>query len=223
MPIHEVRLEGFQHITADIQDVRYSINRAFYADLFLMMQQADQNRGLQPITAREVDERHEEKLLALGPVLERTNDELLNVVIDRAYDMAFRAGLIPEPPDELDGVKLKVEFVSIMAQAQKLIGVAGQDRFLQTMLPLVEAGLVNRHKLNGNQIIDNYQDMLGTDPRTVRTNEDADAMAAQDADQQKGMMAAQQAKDMGSAVAAAGKAPIAPDSALDRLMAGAGA
>ena len=222
-PIHEVRLEGFQHITADIQDVRWLINRAFYADLFLMMQQSDAQRGAQPITAREVDERHEEKLLALGPVLERTNDELLNPIIDRAFAMANAAGLIPEPPDELDGVKLKVEFISIMAQAQKLIGVAGQDRFLQTMLPLVESGLVSRHKINGNQIVDNYQDMLGTDPRTIRTNEAADALAAEEADAQKGVQAAQQAQMLGSAVKDAGAAPIAPDSALDRLMAGAGA
>jgi len=43
------------------------IRQAFYADLFLMMAESDRRE----ITAREIDERHEEKMLMLGPVLER--------------------------------------------------------------------------------------------------------------------------------------------------------
>ena len=50
--------------------------------------------------------------------VERTNDELLNPLIDRAYHLMEQAGLIPEPPEELDGVALKVEYISIMAQAR---------------------------------------------------------------------------------------------------------
>jgi len=45
--------------------VRQRIQRAFYEDLFLML--ANDYRNDRP-TAREIDERHEEKLLALGPV-----------------------------------------------------------------------------------------------------------------------------------------------------------
>src|SRR5690606_36540354 len=116
----------------------YRIQRAFYEDLFLMIAQSDARRGSQPVTAREIDERHEEKLLALGPVLERTNDELLDPLIDRAYGLMEAAGLIPEPPEELDGVTLKVEYISIMAAAQKLVGVVGQDRFIQTVAPMLQ-------------------------------------------------------------------------------------
>ncbi len=217
-PIHEVRLEGFQHITADIQDVRFLIKRAFYEDLFLMMATSDGYRGTQPVTAREIAERHEEKLIMLGPVLERTNDELLNPIIDRTFDLMQQAGLIPEPPDELDQVKLKVEYVSILAQAQKLIGVTGLDRFMATAVPLVEAGLISRHKIVGNQVVDNYSDMLGIDPRIVRSNEDADALAADEAQQAQAAQAAVQAKDLASAAATAGSKPIAPDSALDRML-----
>src|SRR6266571_4168350 len=93
-PIREVRL-SVAELTADIQDTRLLIRRGFYEDLFLMLAQTDQ---VQPITAREVQERHEEKLLALGPMLERMNDELLDPLVDRVFGIMSRAGIIPEPP-----------------------------------------------------------------------------------------------------------------------------
>jgi len=53
--------------------VENRIERSFYVDLFLMLANSDRRQ----ITAREIEERHEEKMLMLGPVLQRLNDELL--------------------------------------------------------------------------------------------------------------------------------------------------
>jgi DNA-binding IscR family transcriptional regulator len=46
---------------------------AYYADLFLMLANDDRSN----VTATEIAERHEEKLLMLGPVLERLHNEML--------------------------------------------------------------------------------------------------------------------------------------------------
>lgn len=216
-PIHEVRLEGYQHLVEDLRDVRFRIQRAFFEDLFLMLAASDAQRGAQPMTAREVSERHEEKLLALGPVLERTNDELLDPLIDRVYLLMEQAGLIPEPPGDLEGLRLRVEYISIMAQAQKLVGVAGQDRFLQSAVALAQTFPEVRHKVNADQVVEDYADMLGIDPRIIRSTEEAEARAQAEAEAQRGLAAAQQAKDLAGAMAAAGKAPVARDSPLDRL------
>lgn len=222
-PIHEVRLEGFQHLTADINDVRFLVRRGWYEDLFLMLAYSDPNRGAQPITAREVEERHEEKLLAVGPVLNRLDDELFEPVVDRAYVLMEQAGFIPDPPDELDGVNLKVEFSSILHQAQKLVGAAAQDRFTQSALLLAPVFPEVRHKLKTFQIIDSYREMYGVDPRQVRTDEEAEQLAGQEAQAQQQMMQAQASKDLAQGAAAAGAKPIAPDSPLDRMLSGAGA
>lgn len=221
-PIHEVRLEGFQHITADINDVRYLVRRAFYEDLFLMLASSDPSRGAQPVTAREVEERHEEKLLALGPVLERANDELLEPLIDRTYLMMEKAGLIPDPPDALDGVNLKVEFISILAQAQKLVGVSGEDRFMASLTPLVSVFPEVRHKLKAFRIVDNYADMLGVDPRQVRSDEDAQQLADAESQMQQSAQMAENIGKVGPGVAAAAADPIAQNSPLDRLLSGGG-
>jgi hypothetical protein len=67
-PAIDVRIDLGQ----DIAEVQGRVKQAFYADLFLMMAESDRRE----ITAREIDERHEEKMLMLGPVLERLHDEL---------------------------------------------------------------------------------------------------------------------------------------------------
>jgi hypothetical protein len=219
-PIHEVRLEGYQHLVADMQDVRGLIRRAFFEDLFLMLASSDPSRGAQPITAREVEERHEEKLIALGPVLERTNDELLEPLIDRTFYMMLRRRLLPPPPPELQGVPLKTEFISILAQAQKTIGVSALDRFVISITPLITADQSLRHRINGEQIIEDYQEYLGVDPRVLRTPEEAAALRDAEAQQAQQMAEAAQMKDMASAASMAGKEPIATDSALDRVLQG---
>lgn len=220
-PIHEVRLEGLQHMLVDSQETRERIREAFYADLFLMLAQSEQT---QPITAEEVRARQEEKLIALGPVLERTNDELLDPGVDRVFAMMLRAGVIPPPPPELEGVDLKVEYLSIMAQAQKLIGVVGQDRFLTSVANLAEMFPRIRHKVVIFKAVDRYQDMLGVDPSLVRSDEEADAMAQQEEQAAAAAQQAAQMKDLGAAASSLAAAPLSgPPTALSAVIDGMGA
>jgi len=216
-PIREVNLAALQFLISDIQDTREMIRRAFHEDLFLMLAQSDRRE----ITAREIEERHEEKLLALGPVLERMNDELLDPLIDRVYAMMERAGMIPEPPDDLSGMALKVEYTSLMAQAQKLVGVVGQDRLLQSVLPLADVWPEVKYKIDPLQLVDDYGDMLGVNPKIIVP--DDEARAAIDAAQQA---AAQQRQIEQEAMAAKGvrdlsQAPTDQPSALQQIMEGA--
>lgn len=119
LPLYNVQLNlpGLQQI---IQETTESIRSTMYADLFLMLQQADRPQ----MTAREIIERHEEKMLVLGPVLGRLERELLSPAIERIYGIMYEAGYIPEPPEALRGTSdINIEFVSILAQAQKMQGM----------------------------------------------------------------------------------------------------
>lgn len=221
--IHDVNLR-VDHLVADISRVEYRIQRAFFEDLFLMLARSDDMRGAQPVTAREVEERHEEKLLALGPVLERTNDELLDPFVDRIFNMMALANLLPPIPQELEGVDIKAEYISILAEAQKLIGVVALDRFVQTTMGMAQIfpGVV--HKVNVNQAVDNYADMLGIDPRVVNSNEVADGMAQQQAKAAQDQADAEQLQRAGAGLKAAAGAQLADGtSALDKLVGAAGA
>jgi hypothetical protein len=216
-PIHEVPLDGVAVFQADIQEIQYRIKRAFYEDLFLMLAATDGARGAQPITAREVDERHEEKLLALGPVTERTSGELLNPLVDRTFAMMLKAGALPPAPEELAGMDLQVEYISLMSQAQKLVGVAGQDRFLQSTSALVGLFPEAKHKLNAFAFVDSYADMLGVNPKLVHSDDEAQAGLEAEHEALQKAQAAEQFNQMAQATKALGSTPASGDTALSRM------
>ena len=165
-PAHEVNYRLVEH-NAKQEEVRFRIRRAFFEDLFLMLAQTDRRQ----ITAREIDERHEEKLLALGPVLEQLNQDLLDPLIDITFTIMDRQGLIPPPPEELQGMNLKVEYVSIMHQAQKMAGLAGIDRFSAYVGQLALLNPEVLDKVDMDQTIDEYGDITGVPPRIIRPDD----------------------------------------------------
>ena len=85
------------------------------------------------MTATEVAERHEEKLLMLGPVLERLNDEMLSPLVRMTFQRALKAGILPPPPPELNMQQLNIKFVSMLAQAQRAIGTNSIDRYVGSL------------------------------------------------------------------------------------------
>lgn len=165
---------NLQHLREDIEDVRQRIREGFYADLFLML--ANDTKGT--MTATEVAERHEEKLLMLGPVLERMHNECQGPLIDATIDRCFAAGIAPPPPPEVEaGMELGVEFVSVFAQAQKIVGGRSLDRMIGTIGQIAAAkgdpGVWD--KIDTDKVIDVYADMYGVDPDVIRSSEEAAA------------------------------------------------
>lgn len=166
---------NLQHLMLDIQDVRERIRSAYYADLFLML--ANDNRS--GITATEVAERHEEKLLMLGPVLERLHNELLSPLIDMAFDYAARAGILPEAPPELEGMDLNVEFISVLAQAQRAVATQGMDRLLSTVGQMASLKPDVLDKIDFDQVVDNYGEAYGVDPKAILPDSEVAALRQQ--------------------------------------------
>ena len=158
----EVNLD-LSHLLADIQDVRERIRGSFYADLFLMLANAADTR----MTATEVAERHEEKLLMLGPVLERLHNELLDPMIEMTFTRMLEAGIVPPPPQELQGIELNVDFVSMLAQAQRAIGTNSVDRYVNNLgaIASFKPGVLD--KFDEDKWADMYADMLGVDPELI--------------------------------------------------------
>jgi hypothetical protein len=112
-PAYDVKVP-LDQMTAAIRDRQQAVRAAFYADLFLMATQLEEVRS-----ATEIAERREEKLVMLGPVLERLHDDLLEPLIGRVFQIMCRNGYIPPPPfEELDGMKLQPEYESPMAAMQ---------------------------------------------------------------------------------------------------------
>jgi hypothetical protein len=211
-PAHEIRID-LSHIEQKQDQVRQRISRAFFEDLFLMLAQSDRSE----ITATEILERKEEKMLAVGPVLEQLNQDQNDPLVDNKFFLMQQQGLIPPAPQELEGMDLKVEYISVMAQAQKMVGIGGLDRLLQVSTQIIQLSPGSAAKIDFDQVIDEYADALGTSPRVVRPDEEVDEIRAQQAQAQ----AAQQKMEMINQGAMAAKnlasADMEGDNALSRL------
>lgn len=184
-------------LLADIQDTRSIINSSYFVDLFMMLQNV--NTRSMPVEA--VIEMKEEKLLMLGPVLERLNDEFLDPLIDRAFSIMVSKNLLPQPPDVMQGMPLRIEYISVMAQAQKSIGLGSLERFVGFVGGLAQAKPEALDKINVDQAIDSYAEMSGVSPTVVVPAEDVQQIR-EDRQQQ---MQQQQAMQMGMAAAQGAK------------------
>lgn len=189
-------------LLADIQDTRQIINSAYFVDLFMMLQNI--NTRSMPVEA--VIEMKEEKLLMLGPVLERLNDECLNPLIDRTFSIMARKNLLPPPPDVLQGMPLRIEYISVMAQAQKSIGLSSLSSTVGFIGQLAQAKPEALDKLNVDQAIDAFAEMSGVSPTVIVPQEQVEQVREQRAQQQQqqqmvamSMAAAQGAKTLSEA------------------------
>lgn len=216
----EVNL-NLQHLLLDIQDVRGRINQSFFSDLFKML--ANDNRS--GTTAREIAERHEEKLLMLGPVIERFHNEMLKPKVDITFAKMVRAGMFArggplELPQELSEQDLDVDFISTLAQAQRAVGVQAIDRLVGTIASVSTIKPEVLDKLDGDQLVDAYADMLGVDPSLIVADDQVALIRKSRQAQQQAQAMAQMAAPMKDMAQAAQAASMTDAQALTSMLSG---
>ena len=132
--IHDIHYQ-VDPVEAKADRIRDRISRAFYEHIFLML--LGDHRA-QPSTALEVQERVQEKLSILGPTMERHSFDFFDPALDRLANIMIRRsqaawdrgedGIAPVPPDILRDVEWRPQYISEIAQAQKLVGVNSLER-----------------------------------------------------------------------------------------------
>lgn len=188
-PAMDVQLR-LSELAADIRDTQDRIRQAFYADLFLMLSNME---GIQPRNQFELSERKEEKLLALGPVLENIYNGQLEPVIDRTFNIMVARDEVPPPPAELQGQDLKVEYTSMLAQAQKAVATGALERgwAFAGQISAVKPDVLD--KLDGDASLNEYWDMLGVPPSTLVPDDEVNKKRAARAQQAQQAQAAEMA------------------------------
>ncbi len=167
MPVNEA-------LQADIIRLEAAIDRAFFADLFITI---IQSRNDPAKTATEIAAIQGEKLLMLGPVLERVFEALRHLV-ERTYNIMLRRGMIPEAPQELEGQEISVEFISTLAQAQRAVGVVSIDRFVGFVGNLAGVRPDVLDVPNWDKITERYASLLNVDPDLITDPDQREAERA---------------------------------------------
>ena len=211
--LFEVNLQ-LDHLLEDIRDVRERIRGSFYADLFLMLANATDTR----MTATEVAERHEEKLLMLGPVLERLHNELLSPLVEITFSDMKYAGILPPPPEDLRDVEINVEFVSMLAQAQRAIGINSVDRWVGNVGAVAQYKPEVLDKFNSDYWAEASAEMLGVDPRMINDDDAVAEVRQQRAAAQQQAQQAATAEQTSKAIKNMATSPTTGDNALTNVI-----
>ncbi|MDR2946439.1 MAG: head-tail connector protein [Candidatus Adiutrix sp.] len=207
-PLYEVNLPHAA-LAQDKEAIKNDISEALFNDLLLLI--SSQNRAM---TATQADIMNNEKLLLLGPVLDRLRSELFQPLIERVYGIMDRLGMIAPPPPEMDGQEINIEFISVLANGQKMAGKASIFETLEFVGTAAQAtqnpGVLD--KFNVDVAIDEIADMNGVPPSVIRSEEEVEALRAQ---REQQMQAAQSMAMMKQGVdIAAGGAKAVRDSGL---------
>lgn len=214
------------NVRAEIDQCERAVAEAYFEDLFLLISQADGQ-----MTATEVIQRKEEKMLMLGPVVERNNDELFDPLMDQVFQimveqstprwMGLMPGvpLIPPPPEELAGVPLTIEYISILAQAQKAIAASTIERSLQFTGMMMQAGFTDAaDSINPDAMQAEYYAAIGAPPTILRDAEQVAGIRQARAEQQQQQMMAEQGMAMAQGAKTLSETSTEGDSALTEML-----
>ena len=207
------------YLLEDIRDVRERVKASFFADIWLMLEQASVGK----MTATEVAERKEEKLLMLGPTAERLHNEELTPLVDTTFQRLLQAGALPPPPQELNGMQLNVDYISMLAQAQRAVSTNAVDRFVANLgqIAVIKPGILD--KFNEDAWVDEYADMTGVNPTLIVADDKVALVRRDRAERQAAQLRAAQANVAADTAQKLANSPTGgADNALTMLAQGAG-
>jgi hypothetical protein len=187
----------------EIAAVEARINEAYFVDLFLAISSM---QGVQPRNQLELSQRNEERLLMLGPSLERLQQDFLSKIVERLFNQVMRANILPPPPEELSGTALNIRFVSAIAQAQRSHEVGTMERSVGFAGSLAQFDPTVIDKLNTDAAFERYVQLIGGNPSILVPDEQVSEMRADRAEQQKQAAEAAQAQQQASALSSTAKA-----------------
>lgn len=202
-PIYEVNPD-VSAMSINIQAIEKRIQVGLFNDLFLMLEQKVEEQ----MTAYEVAQKIQEKLQVLGPVIESLLAESLKPKLRRIFNIMKRKGLIEPPPDSLKGVPLDIEFVSMLALAQKGAATGGIERLMALVGNVSAVYPQAKDNIDIDATIREYNDLLGN-PQKILLGPDAVEQNRQEQirqqQQQQQMAAMTQAAQAAGAAAPAAK------------------
>lgn len=227
VPIQQISPQSIQYTMQAIEEVRGKIHEGLYSDLFKMLLQNDRRQ----ITATEIEAREQEKLILVGPVVERLHKELLSPVIKRTYALMQRYDHLPPVPESLADVRLRVEFMSVLAQAQRMVSTSGID---QTMAFIANTAQIEPAVLDNvdfDKAVQHYVEDLGAPASILRSEEHVQTLREQRAQAQaqaqqqaQAQAAAQSVSALSGAAKNLGQTPVGADgqTAMEAIIGGLG-
>jgi hypothetical protein len=151
-------------------------------------------------------------------VLQQLNDELLDPLVNRVFNICLKKGLLPPPPADAQGQDIKVDYISPMAQAQKMVGIQGQDRVRAMVGEVAQFNPEAADLWDWDDDIRVYAKRVGIDATLIKSSDEVAQIRQQRAEEQaqRQQLAVQQTQ--ANIAETLSKAKTSEDNALTQLM-----
>ncbi len=216
-PLYEVKPD-IPAISADIQIVQERLRTTAYNDVFQRLMTLRQQMKLKAdLTATEVEQLTEEALTRLGPMMFRAYGTLRDRV-RRHMRIMQRRGLAPRKPQSLQGVPLKIEFISLLTEARRAVKTQSIARTMQFAGTLVGAWPEARYAVDPMDAIKKFGEGVGCPVGVVRSKQDVKKQMAAGQQKEAAAHAMQQTLPGAQAAKALSQTSLAPGNALSALV-----
>lgn len=199
---------GVQVSQQGIESTQASVRRKLMADTMTPPYN-------QPMTAAETYMRVDMIRQQIGPLYGRAQAEFLVPILERSFGLAYRAGILGEAPEDLQGRNLSFKFISPLARAQQLEDVAAIERLMQSVGSLLEVDPDALDNIDTSAMVQVMSQRLGVPTSIMRTEDKLQAFREQKAQAQQQAQAQEQqaamAQQMTGAVAKGVETQIASE------------
>lgn len=170
------------------QDYQMAIEEAFYVDLF---RQFSRGESKTHVSVEEIREKSSERMAMVAPALGQLDHDQNSKLIENAIFILEGMGRMPQRPKELEGENLRIEYISVLAQAAKASEMASLERGANFVTSFAQS--INKPEIiaviDEEAYVRKYlQEYLAIDPTLIRDEdqlEEIRARAAQQMQQQK--------------------------------------
>lgn len=180
------------------------VQQAFYIDRLNL---ATNDR----MTTVEVNQRIQEQLRFLGPMLGRQQTEFLKPLVDRVLDIMIEADagtglLIGQPPQEVQEVELEVVYSSPVARAQRIQEADSLQQALAASAPILQIDPAAADLVDADKVVRENFAVYGAPIKVLRKKAEVEAIRS--ARQEAQQKALQQQEQMMQAETASKMAPV---------------
>lgn len=203
-----------------LEERRAAVRETFFNDQL-------QLTGGPEMTAYEVSKRSEQQMILMGPWQGRLELEYYEPIINRCFAIAARAGVLPEPPEELMDEKnglsqYYLSYESPLANAQRLLDVQTIDNTKASVLQTAQAGIPVTDLFNWDKMETSRAVALGLPSECIKSAEEVQAQRQAQAQKAEQSQAMQQLQGMAATAKDLGGAPEGVQDALMGMLDGQG-
>ena len=163
----------------DLKEVQARVFRILFNDLF----QGISNLGTVR-SATEIEARQQETLVQIGPVIERTENDL-DDLIDRLFAEMSRRKLFPTAPPEIQGRSDRPQVRLLFAETQRAASTTAIERLMAFVGGLAALQPDILDNVDTDEVVERYASELNVSPDVIRDMKEIAAIRANRQQQQQ--------------------------------------